>query len=449
MRQSNQRQSHEERAKQDKISAERFARIWNYCAACLLIFLVAWIVRGEWIRASLLLVSTLALLVARLIHYRRPVSSTASWCLVLTLLALDYCDVIMTGMVDSHTIWTFPLVAILGAHLLGSRCLPWLAGAITFLICSIHALDALGWESPIVFRHKHEMLFGLIGITFGYCRVAYLGKLSLESKIAQFEADTSQTMRARQDADRASMAKTVFLANLSQQIRVPLNGALKDSRALRMRVDAEHREEVIGLDDCVGRISNIVRDIVEISRMETRKFVLAQEKTSPRELLDILQRELTRKNQNVHIEFEYCLEGDGDLVCLGDQPRLSRLFLLCAHHCLLRTHHRMSMCLEVEGPQGGSRRPTILLRLAIEHDGGASLVQSSEEIFGLQMTCEDHEQEPEMGLGLSMAQRLAEKMDGRIIESIDEKTQLAHFVVEVVLRGEEVDLSRSTLEVAA
>lgn len=429
--------------------AERFERIWKYCAPCLLLFLVVWMVQGEWMRASMLFVSTVLLFASRWIHHRRPESSRASWCMVLNLLALDYGDVLVTGMVDSHTIWTFPLVAILGAHLLGSKCLPWLAGAITLLICSIHGLEAMDWEPPMVAKHEHEVLFGLLGITFGYCRIAHLGKLSLESKIAQFKADTAQTVRTRQDADKASMAKTVFLANLSQQIRVPLTGALEDSRTLRRRVHGTHREEVIALDDCVGRISNIVSDIVEISRMETSKFVLASEQTSPQELLNVLQQELAEKNKSAHIELDYGLEGEGDLVCLGDQPRLSRLFLLCAHHCLLRARHRMSLRLEVESPTEGRQCSSILLRLAIEHDGEVALVQSSEEIFGLQMTCEDHEQEPEMGLGLSMAQRLVEKMGGEIVEGINGHTQLAHFTVEVGVRGESLDLSRSTLEIAA
>ncbi len=107
-------------------------------------------------------------------------------------------------------------------------------------------------------------------------RILAMRTRELEAKVAQ---------RTEQLA-KASAAKTEFVANMSHDIRNPLNGIVGLSLALESANSAEHRKELIGtIQDCAKHLSSLVDDVLDFSAIEAGKVELNPEPFTPRHLL--------------------------------------------------------------------------------------------------------------------------------------------------------------------
>ena len=83
---------------------------------------------------------------------------------------------------------------------------------------------------------------------------------------------------AKEVAEAASRVKSQFLANMSHEIRTPLNGLLGMLQLLRLSsLDSEQSEFVDTAIQSGRRLTSLLSDILDLSRVESGKLSLAQE----------------------------------------------------------------------------------------------------------------------------------------------------------------------------
>ncbi|MGE4441589.1 MAG: ATP-binding protein [Desulfomicrobium sp.] len=88
--------------------------------------------------------------------------------------------------------------------------------------------------------------------------------------------DVSDLAAARLAAETSSRAKSEFLANMSHEIRTPLNGIVGMMQLLsRSYLDAEQKEYVFTAIRSSQRLTQLLTDILEISRIEAGKMTVA------------------------------------------------------------------------------------------------------------------------------------------------------------------------------
>ncbi len=101
----------------------------------------------------------------------------------------------------------------------------------------------------------------------------------LLTEIAEHEQTDAKLQQAIKMADRANSAKSRFLSSMSHEIRTPLNSIIGYAYILQKdpQIPAHRRQAVDILKRSSEHLSALIEDILDIARIEARKFELRQE----------------------------------------------------------------------------------------------------------------------------------------------------------------------------
>lgn len=108
---------------------------------------------------------------------------------------------------------------------------------------------------------------------------------SLEIMNDELVAEAAERMQVeekllmeKERAELANRAKTEFLANMSHEIRTPMNGVMGMLQLLRITdLDEEQKEYVVMAMESSKRLTALLSDILDLSRVEAGKLEIAEE----------------------------------------------------------------------------------------------------------------------------------------------------------------------------
>lgn len=242
------------------------------------------------------------------------------------------------------------------------------------------------------------LVFLLVGITgfvgFGYSAV--------------------QIIRKRDEAETASRIKSMFLANMSHDMRTPLTGIIGMSELLRMKPEAHEQEEYASLLQLsASNLLEIVNDITDFSRIESGRMFLKERPFVLNELvqqsLDMVRFACSRKD----IVLENVIMDDVPDQLIGDEFRLRQMLgNLLGNSVKFTQHGSVTLAIRNQGIKDG----VCTLRFSVR-DTGIGIRQSHlSTIFDSFSQGEAALEDGRMGtgLGLSITRQLTAMMDGRI-----------------------------------
>ena len=110
--------------------------------------------------------------------------------------------------------------------------------------------------------------------------------------VSEREAYEAELVRARDAAEEASRAKTEFLANMSHELRTPLNAVIGFADILSGELfgtlsEPRYREYARLIHESSKHLLNVVNDILDMSKVEARKFRLVKEPVDVGALVDL------------------------------------------------------------------------------------------------------------------------------------------------------------------
>lgn len=147
-----------------------------------------------------------------------------------------------------------------------------------------------------------------------------------EQKAKVAEAEAKHNVKLKEDAARA---KSIFLANISHDLRTPMNGVIGLSELLKGTVlDKEQDEYVESIRVCADTLLTLINDILDFSKLEAGKMKIS---TVPLNLKETIS-EVVRALRYTHRERDLNTIEDLDrvpagLVVLGDPVRLHQIFM--------------------------------------------------------------------------------------------------------------------------
>ncbi len=112
---------------------------------------------------------------------------------------------------------------------------------------------------------------------------------------------------AKDRAEESNQLKTAFLQNMSHEIRTPMNGIIGFSEMLSSHDITEERRNYYAdiIVKSSKRLLDIVNDILDISKLESREVILVENKVNLNvllnELFNFYQPQAWKKNLNLHI----------------------------------------------------------------------------------------------------------------------------------------------------
>ncbi len=253
---------------------------------------------------------------------------------------------------------------------------------------------------------------------------------------AEREIHNKQLAEALQAAQIASNSKTMFLSNMSHDIRTPMNAVLGFTTLLAM--DAENpvkvREYTKKIMSSGQHLLSLINDILDVSKIESGKVVLNIEKFTLNSLVssvDAIIRPMAKsKNQTFHVE----VTGIQHEYLLGDETRINQILINLLSNAIKYTQEGGNIWFRILGLKQHSLQFEHI-GIEVEDDGYGMTPEYLETIFDAFTRAENSTTNKVQGTGLGMAitKNIVELMGGTI-EVSSEVDKGSLFRVELELR---------------
>ena len=234
---------------------------------------------------------------------------------------------------------------------------------------------------------------------------------------------------ARERAEAANEAKSRFLANVSHEVRTPLNGILGMAELLAgTRLDAEQETYVAAIRSSGGALASLIDEILDFSKIEAGKLEIAAEPFDVVHLVEGVAELLAPRAQGKGLEIAATLAADVPRRVVGDAVRLRQILLNLAGNAVKFTDVG-GLGIAVGLAEGGALRFDVTdTGPGVPPSRRAAIFEDFEQADG--STTRRHEG---TGLGLAISKRLAERMGGTLALAEDGGGHGSRFTVTLPL----------------
>lgn len=138
--------------------------------------------------------------------------------------------------------------------------------------------------------------------------------------------------RAKEKAEEGERVKSVFLANISHEIRSPLNSIIGMINLSQLSDDEEKKQEYFWIArDSADHLLTVINDILDYSKMEVCRMTLNFEVFNMHRLIKNTMRSMDSSIYNRKLEMKYEIADGVPLTVKGDPSRIRQVLinLLC------------------------------------------------------------------------------------------------------------------------
>jgi len=231
---------------------------------------------------------------------------------------------------------------------------------------------------------------------------------------ASADDDRRALERAVEEARQQTEARAAFIATISHELREPMNGVLGMARLLRETpLDDEQAGYVDAVIGSAEALVTIVNDILDLSRIDAGKLEIVDTDFALRPFFERFAQMIEPRARRKGLAFRIALDEALPAMVRGDPGRLRQILVNLAGNAIKFTEAG-EVTLEVRAVAASDE--AIELDVAVSDTGIGIPEAETDRLFTAFAQAEGRTQRVYggSGLGLMIAQRLAELMDGRI-----------------------------------
>lgn len=238
--------------------------------------------------------------------------------------------------------------------------------------------------------------------------------------------------------EAANRAKSEFLANMSHEIRTPLNGIMGMLQLLGgTRLDEEQRQYSDAALHSVKRLTTLLTDILDLSRLDAGQMKPAVRAFDPRELLASVEDLFRLTAAQARLNFVVSCDPSVPPRLLGDEQRLRQILCNLVGNALKFTESGEVRLEATALPCASGTAPRILFSVS---DTGPGIADAMlERIFEAFIQVEDTytREHQGAGLGLSIVKKLVGMLGGTLCVDTEPGSGSTFYVSLPLSPGEE------------
>jgi len=211
--------------------------------------------------------------------------------------------------------------------------------------------------------------------------------------------DVTNMQKIIEDSQRANKAKSTFLARMSHEIRTPMNAIMGlIELTARENLSEQMLKYMLSIKKTCDNLLSIINDILDLSKIESGKMEIVQEKYDVAALILDIINIIQVKIIESPVKFTVDIDCNIPNKLIGDEVRIRQILLNVLSNAFNYTREgTVSMAIRGEMQKNN----TMLLNIEISDTGVGIKKEDIDKIF-------------EIGLGLAITKNLCDSMGGSI-----------------------------------
>jgi len=268
--------------------------------------------------------------------------------------------------------------------------------------------------------------------------VTYLGE-SLDNMILAFSNAREKELKSidatsKQEKQRASDdARTLFLSKISHEIRTPMNSILGVAQLLleEESLTEAQKKHISDIKISSDMLLHIINDLIDISKLTSGKMSVYTHDYDFQQLIDNVSSLAQFLTERKGLEYKFNVKGELPRFLYGDDAKLKQILINVINNAV---HFTEKGFVSFEAGVTAGK-----LVFEIRDTGRGIKPADIEHIFDPFKTPEQTKRGSGMGMGLPIAKKLAELMDGEISVASQHGVGSVFVITMPLTHGEEMN----------
>lgn len=182
---------------------------------------------------------------------------------------------------------------------------------------------ATGEPKDIIAYRVNKTLFHCRAVVFGIETGSFV---IMGLNVSEEEYLKREISNAGEEVQEADKVKTEFVANVTHELRTPVNGILGSTRDLLSVVtDNEQVKKLTLIEKSCENMNNIISSILDFSKLSAGKFTLESREFNFREMVDYVKESHSSRINEKGLNFFVSVSPEVPEIIIGDELRIVQI----------------------------------------------------------------------------------------------------------------------------